>query len=131
MFERYSETARGTIFLARKEAIDAGASAIETDHLLIGVLHEPLEWLEAVCPDLRADKIRTEPQGGPCEQTNVPLSNQSKRAIAYAAEEAERLHHSWIGREHIVLGLLREEECVACRILREYGADLKVLRRRI
>ena len=54
---------------------------------------------------------------------DLPFSNESKRVLAYAAEEAERLGHKHIGTEHLLLGLLREEKCLAAQILQERGAE--------
>ncbi|HXR39101.1 MAG TPA: Clp protease N-terminal domain-containing protein [Terracidiphilus sp.] len=58
----------------------------------------------------------------------MPLSSECKRALAYGAEEAERLGNPRIGVEHLLLGLLREEGCFATRILRDHGADLDRIR---
>jgi len=59
---------------------------------------------------------------------DLPLSNECKRVLAYAAEEAERLSHKHIGTEHLLLGLLREEKCFAAEILHERGLRLSTIR---
>src|SRR6202022_809261 len=59
---------------------------------------------------------------------DLPLSNECKRVLAYAAEEAERLSHKHIGTEHLLLGLLREEKCFAAEILQERGLELPAVR---
>ena len=59
---------------------------------------------------------------------DLPLSNECKRVLAYAAEEAERLSHKHIGTEHLLLGLLREEKCFAAEILHERGLRLATIR---
>jgi Uma2 family endonuclease len=62
---------------------------------------------------------------------DLPLSHEAKRALAYGAEEGERLQHKQIGTEHLLLGLLREEKCFAAQLLREQGVTLKLLRERV
>ena len=59
---------------------------------------------------------------------DLPLSDECKRILAYAAEEAERLNHRHIGTEHLLLGILREEKCLAAKILQERGLRLNTIR---
>src|SRR6516162_7220486 len=131
MFERYSEKARRVIFFSRYEASQFGSPYIETEHLLLGILREDKSLTNRFLRSHAAvESIRKQIEGqtpaGEKTATSVdlPLSNQSKRVLAYAAEEAERLADSHIGAEHLLLGLLREEKCLAARILTERGLQL-------
>jgi hypothetical protein len=135
MFERYTEKARRVIFFARYEASQFGSPYIETEHLLLGLLRETntlISKLEAngtSAEDIR-ENVASRTTLGEKIPTSVdlPLSNASKRVLAYAAEEAERLDHSHIGSEHLILGLLREEDGLAGQLLTDAGLNLQSLR---
>jgi bifunctional UDP-N-acetylglucosamine pyrophosphorylase/glucosamine-1-phosphate N-acetyltransferase len=135
MFERYTEKARRVIFFARYEACQFGSPTIETEHLLLGLLREDKaltnrflhahDYAESIRKQIEAhttirEKFET--------TVDLPLSNESKRVIAYAAEDSERLGHKHIGTEHLLLGLLREEKCLAAQILEERGVSLAQIR---
>jgi ATP-dependent Clp protease ATP-binding subunit ClpC len=135
MFERYTEKARRVIFFARYEASQFGSPYIETEHLLLGLLREDKALtnrflrshasVESIRKQIEAhttirEKVST--------SVDLPLSNECKRVLAYAAEEAERLSHKHIGTEHLLLGLLREEKCFASEILQERGLKLAQIR---
>ncbi len=135
MFERYTEKARQTIFFARYEASQFGSRAIETEHLLLGLLRQDKELTSAYLPSqsaLESVRRQIEERAAPREKLSVsvdlPLSNESKRVLNHAADEAERLGHRHIGTEHLLLGLLREEKCFAAQILRERGLELTAAR---
>jgi hypothetical protein len=135
MFERYTEKARRTIFHARHEAQQLGSSNIETEHLLLGLLHENTALTNHLSGPVASDEsIRRQiEQHTPTREkvaasVDTPLTNESKRVLAYAAEEADRLAHRHIGTEHLLLGLLREEKSFGAKILTERGLGLKALR---
>ena len=135
MFERYSEKARRVIFFARYEASQFGSPYIETEHLLLGILREDkaltnrfLRSHAAVESIRQQIESQTTSREKTATSVDLPLSNESKRVLAYAAEEAERLADSHIGAEHLLLGLLREEKCFAARILTERGLQLSQVR---
>jgi len=133
VFERYTEKARLVIFFARFQATRSGSPCIETEHLLLGLLHESHETMRLLPRDSEESirkqiDARTNVPPGASTSVDLPLSNESKRALAYAAEEAERLAHRHIGAEHLLLGLLREQRCFAAEILRERGVSLEKLR---
>jgi Clp amino terminal domain, pathogenicity island component len=134
MFERYTEGARRTIFFARYEATQTASAYIDTEHLLLGLFREDKALFKQLLPGVDYESIRKEVAAAIDEakklppSTDLPLSNASKRALAYGAEEAERLNHHHIGTEHLLLGLLREEEGTAAKFLRQYGADLIKMR---
>ena len=138
MFERYTEKARRSIFFARYEASNFGSPFIETEHLLLGLLRESQALTTRLLGSRGSvESIRKQvEQNTPVRekiQTSVdlPLSNECKRALAYAAEEAERLSHHYIGTEHLALGLLREDKSFAAKILTEYGVELGTLRKEL
>jgi len=127
MFERFSETARRSVFFARYEASAMASGYIETEHLLLGLLREDhglrRRLSTAAMESIRRKVEQRYPGGGKEISTSVdmPVSHQVKRALGYAAEEAEKLGHKVIDCGHLVLGLLRVEECAAAGILREHG----------
>ena len=138
MFERYTEKARRSIFFARYEASNFGSPFIETEHLLLGLLRES----QALTTRLFGSRAGVESIRKQVEQhtpvrekiqtsVDLPLSNECKRALAYAAEEAQQLRHDYIGTEHLVLGLLREDRSFAAKILAEYSVELGTLRKEL
>src|SRR5215470_3901320 len=135
MFERYTEKARRVIFFARYEASQFGSPYIETEHLLLGLLREDKALTNRFLRShASVESIRKQIEGHTTIREKVstsvdlPLSNECKRVLAYAAEEAERLSHKHIGTEHLLLGLLREEKCFAAKILHERGLRLASIR---
>jgi hypothetical protein len=129
LFERFTEPARRIIFFARDEAIRLRSAYIETEHLLLGILREdkllpselPAGALEAIqrrIEELQSPGLSAVPKGA-----DVPLSRESKHVLAFADEESKTLRHKIIDCGHLVLGLLREENCLAAGLLREHGID--------
>jgi ATP-dependent Clp protease ATP-binding subunit ClpC len=135
MFERYTEKARRVIFFARYEASQFGSPYIETEHLLLGLLREDKALTNRFLRSHASiESIRKQIEGRTTIREKVstsvdlPLSQECKRVLAYAAEEAERLSHKHIGTEHLLLGLLREDKCFAAEILHERGLRLSTIR---
>jgi ATP-dependent Clp protease ATP-binding subunit ClpA len=135
MFERYTEKARRVIFFARYEASQFGASQIEAEHILLGLLREDKSpFLRNLCRSLDHESVRRETEGRMIsrDRTSVnidlPLSIEAKRVLTFATEESEKLRHRHIGTEHLLLGLLREESSVAAEILYENGIRLTDVR---
>jgi hypothetical protein len=135
MFERYTEKARRVIFFARYEASEFGAPCIETEHILLGLLKEDDALTHRFLPSIKPvdsirQSIRAVTPARPKISTSVdlPLSHESKRVLAYAAEEANLLNHKHLGTEHLLLGLLREENGLAATLLRERGVTLEHVR---
>ncbi|HXJ92753.1 MAG TPA: ATP-dependent Clp protease ATP-binding subunit [Terriglobia bacterium] len=135
MFERYTEKARRVIFFARYEASQFGSPHIETEHLLLGLLREDkalanrfLRSHSSIESVRRQIEGRTTLREKVSTSVDLPLSQECKRVLTYAAEEAERLSHKHIGTEHLLLGLLREEKSFAAEILHERGLRLSTLR---
>ena len=124
MFERYTEKARRVIFFARYEASQFGASQIEAEHILLGLIREDKNLTNRFFHRAQAniDLIRKEIEGRTILRdrisTNIdlPLSSEAKRVLNYAIEESERLGNRHIGTEHLLLGLMREENSIAAEI---------------
>ncbi len=136
MFERYTERARRVIFFARYEASQLGSNSIETEHLLLGLIREGKGLTSRIFSKshLSMESIRKEIEGRALYRdkvstsVDIPLSLESKRVLGYGSEEAERMLHNYIGTEHILLGLMREEKSVAAGILGEKGMRLSAVR---
>jgi hypothetical protein len=135
VFERYTEKARRVIFFARYEASEFGSPEIESEFLLLGILREEkyavIRWVgegdwQAILREEVAKRVYT----GPKTSTSVdlPLSSEAKRVLAYAAEEADRLRHQYIGVEHLFLGLLREPSSRIGKVLIARGLDANAVR---
>src|SRR5690242_9724813 len=127
--------ARRVIFFARYEASQFGSPYIETEHLLLGLLREDKALTNRFLRSHASiESIRKQVEGHiPVREkvstsVELPLSQECKRVLAYAAEEAERLAHKHIGTEHLLLGLLREDKSFAAEILHERGLRLSTLR---
>jgi ATP-dependent Clp protease ATP-binding subunit ClpC len=138
MFETYTEKARRVIFFARFEASQFGSSSIETEHLLLGLLRED----RALAHRLRqsgtsVESIRTQIEARTTVHEKVstsvdmPVSEEVKRVLGSATEEAERLAHKHVSTEHLLLGLLREEKCFAAEILEGCGLRLATIREEV
>jgi ATP-dependent Clp protease ATP-binding subunit ClpC len=136
MFEKYTEKARRVIFFARFEVSEHGASTIETEHLLLGLLREDKVLLSRFLPaDVSIEALREQIESridkGEKISTSIeiPLSEESKRVLKYAAEESKDLSHQHIGTEHLLLGLLHEQESLALGVLRENGMNYSDMRK--
>jgi hypothetical protein len=129
MFERFTEHARRSIFFARYEASTLGTLQITTEELLLGILREDktvaMRLHAGAAEAIRKEVEQLAPPKGERVPTSVdmPLSHETKRSIAYAAEEADALHHKFIDTPHLVLGLLREETSPAAKLLRKHGLE--------
>jgi ATP-dependent Clp protease ATP-binding subunit ClpC len=137
MFERFTEKARRVIFFGRYEASQFGSPYIESEHLLLGLLREDkaltarflrLEGLGSVREEIEKNTVARPPTS---TSVDLPLSNECRRALAYASEEADALSHKHIGTEHLLMGLLREEKCFAAHLLIERGVNLEDLRKQL
>ena len=133
MFEKYTDKARKVIFFARYEASQYGSSHIEVPHLLLGLIRENFQTIRRVANIDPGTLHRALEPLCPTSQdrqsihVDLPLSHSCKRALTFAAEEAERLAHAHIGTEHLLLGVLREDGPEA-RALRSLGIELEAAR---
>jgi ATP-dependent Clp protease ATP-binding subunit ClpC len=128
MFERYTETARRAIFYSRFMANQTGSAEIDTEHLLLGLLRADMglanrflgsPWAaEQIWKKIEQSKPIREITPGPVD---LPLNSVCKRVLLAAAEEADQLSSKKIRTEHLLLGLLRNENCLAAELLHERG----------
>ena len=135
MFERYTEPARRVIFFARYEASQFGSATIESEHFLLGLFREDEEGLQRFLPaSATIEEIRRQIQGQvPVHEKtstsiDIPLSDECKQILSHTAEESMELGHSYIHTSHLLLGVLGEENCLAAKILKGLGLELKSVR---
>ena len=139
LFNRFTLRADQVLFYARSEVSQIGSSAVEPEHILLGLLDEGkglgsriLARTGIALDDLRSDIVRRLTGGEKVpESDEIPFSASCERALQYAAEEADRLLHSYIGTEHLLLGLLREERSVAAEVLAARGLRIEAVREAI
>src|SRR3990172_7099294 len=147
MFEKYTEKARRVIFMARYEVSEFGASSIEPEHLLLGLLRKDISLVTRFIPaNVPVEMIRGQVESRMPKReriptsVEIPLSQTSKDVLKYAHEESENLKHRHIGTEHLLLGLLhqkksrrflRKKESVAEKVMRENGLELAQVRQQI
>jgi ATP-dependent Clp protease ATP-binding subunit ClpC len=133
MFDRFTERARKVIALAREEAGRLGHDYIGTEHLLLGLIREGGGVAAAVLENLSVDleRVRLEVEklvvigGGTLTLGEVPFTPRAKKVLELSVEEAQSLSHNYIGTEHLLLGLIREGEGVAAKVLESLGAKLE------
>jgi hypothetical protein len=135
MFERYTEKARRTIYFGRYEASQFGSPFIESEHLLLGLLREDKSLVNtflhshAALESIRRQvEERTVTREKVSTSVDLPLSNECTRILAYAMEEADKFSHKFIGTEHLFLGVLRQHDCFAAKLLVERGIALEMAR---
>ncbi len=134
MFERFTEKARRTIFFARYEANALGSPNIECEHLLLGLLREDPDLARGIfespeAPAAIRREIEAHRRGEKLTTSmDLPLSHESKRVLAYAAEEAEQANNLAISTKHLLLGLLREENSAVANLLARHGVQLNRVR---
>jgi hypothetical protein len=136
MFERYTEKARRVIFFARYEGGQLCSPYIHPEHLLLGLLREDHQLFRRFLPGCNIRTLQQEIQQKAQEEASepsptsvdIPLSDQTRQLLKFAADEADALKHRHIGTEHLLLGILREDT-FAASILRVGGANLDILRR--
>jgi ATP-dependent Clp protease ATP-binding subunit ClpA len=138
MFERYTEKARRVIFFARYEASQYGSSAIETHHVLLGLVREDPALLRrllgqvGVATSIRSEIERHTTQGKRVSTSvEMPLSDECKKVLRQAAEEADRLRQRHVGTEHLLVGMLGVEGSLAARLLQERGLKLGAAREQL
>jgi ATP-dependent Clp protease ATP-binding subunit ClpC len=138
MFERFTERARRVIILAQEEAKRLNHSAVGTEHILLGIVREGEGVASKVLESLNIspDRVRAEIESaiGRGERTpyeEVAFTPRAKKVLELALDEARRLGHNYIGTEHLLLGLIREGEGVAARVLEAMGADLERVRAQV
>ncbi|HEV8260546.1 MAG TPA: Clp protease N-terminal domain-containing protein [Burkholderiales bacterium] len=132
MFERYTEKARRVIFFARYEASTFGSPAIDTEHLLLGLVREHGSFQQMINVPLAAIRTEIEKHHPVRAKTptnvDLPFSEAARRALESAAHEADQFGHRHIGTEHLLLGLLLEERGLAQTILTKLGVQAGAVR---
>src|SRR5258705_8208601 len=138
MFERFTERARQVVVLAQQEARTLKHNYIGTEHILLGLLREEeglaarvLESLDITVERVRAQVVRIVGSGEEVTSGQIPFTPRAKKVLELALREALSLGHNYIGTEHILLGLVRENEGVAARILLDFDADAEKIRNEI
>src|SRR5213593_3645496 len=138
MFERFTERARQVVVLAQDEARTLNHNYIGTEHVLLGLLRQEegvgarvLETLGVTLEDVRAQVARIVGEGEEVASGQIPFTPRAKKVLELALKEALSLGHNYIGTEHILLGLVRENEGVAARILLDFDADSEKIRNEV
>ena len=138
MFERFSDRGRRVVVLAQEEARLLGHGYIGTEHLLLGIVHEgegvAARALESLGIELRAVRRKVEEtvgRGDDQPEGHIPFTPHAKKVLELSLREALQFGHDYIGTEHVLLGLIRESDGVAARVLVGSGADLSTVRRAV
>lgn len=138
LFNRFTERARTVMQLARQESTDFKHDYIGTEHILIGLIQEDAGLAAAALRQLgvTVDAVRTKlesmvPASDKPASNKVPFTPMTKKSLEIAVSKASELGHNYIGTEHLLLGIIEDEESVASRILLALNTDLEVLRTEI
>jgi ATP-dependent Clp protease ATP-binding subunit ClpC len=138
MFERFTDRARRVVVLAQEEARMLNHNYIGTEHILLGLAHEgesvaakALESLGISLETVRREVEEIIGQGQSAPAGHIPFTPRAKKVLELSLREALQLGHSYIGPEHLLLGLVREGEGVAAQVLQKQGADLKRVRQEV
>src|SRR5881628_1491668 len=138
MWQRFTERARRVVFFAQEEAGRLGENYVGTEHLLLGLVRENdsvaariLERLGVPLGRIRSDIERQVTRGHGNSGQDMQLTPRAKRVIDLSYEEARQLNNNYIGTEHLLLGLIREGDGLAARVLVKLGADLERTRREV
>jgi ATP-dependent Clp protease ATP-binding subunit ClpC len=136
MQERFTERVRKVISLARQEAVRLYHDHIGTEHLLLGLVKEGEGVAAVVLTNLgiNLDDLRRAVENSVTTGSEtlvlgeVPLNQEARSALNYAVDEARKMNHTYIGTEHLLLGLLREERGLGCQVLQSLGVEIDLVR---
>jgi ATP-dependent Clp protease ATP-binding subunit ClpC len=138
MWQRFTERARKVVFYAQEEAQRFGEGYVSTEHLLLGLVRESdsvaarvLEKLGVSLNRIRAEVEKQLPRGDARPSQDMTLTPRAKRVIDLAYDEARNLNNNYIGTEHLLLGLIREGDGLAGRVLAKLGVELEKARREV
>jgi ATP-dependent Clp protease ATP-binding subunit ClpA len=138
VFERFTERAQQAVNLAQDEARALKHNYLGTEHILLGLLREDeglaarvLESFDITVEEVRAQVARIVGQGDEVMRGQIPFTPRAKKVLELAVRESLSLGHNYIGTEHILLGIVRENEGVAARILLDFDADAATIRDKI
>jgi ATP-dependent Clp protease ATP-binding subunit ClpA len=135
MFERFTERARQVVVFAQDEARLLKHNYIGTEHILLGLLREEeglaarvLEGLDVTVEEVRAQVAHIVGEGDEVMTGQIPFTPRAKKLLELALRESQSLGHNYIGTEHVLLGLVRENEGVAARILLDFDVEAETVR---
>ena len=138
MWQRFTERARKVVFYAQEEAQKFGEGYVSTEHLLLGLVRESdsvaarvLDKLGVSLNRVRAEVEKQLPRGDARPNQDMTLTPRAKRVIDLAYDEARNLNNNYIGTEHLLLGLIREGDGLAGRVLAKLGVELEKARREV
>jgi ATP-dependent Clp protease ATP-binding subunit ClpC len=138
MFERFTDRARRVVVLAQDEARRLNHDYIGTEHILLGLIHEgegvAAKALESLGISLNAVRQEVEQiigRGQQAHSGHIPFTPRAKKVMELSLRESLQLGHNYIGTEHILLGLIREGDGVAAKVLVKLGADLNRVRQQV
>lgn len=139
MFDKFTDRARKVIFLARQEAERLRHDYIGTEHILMGLLKEGTGMAANILENLDVDPNRVYmelesmivPGNASATMGQLPFTPRTKKMLEYALEEMRNLGHNYIGTEHILLGMIREEESEAAQVMINLGIDLNKVRQEV
>ena len=138
MFERFTDRARRVVVLAQEESRMLNHNYIGTEHILLGLIHEgegvaalTLDSLSISLEAVRREVEQIIGEGQAAQAGHIPFTPRAKKVLELSLREALQLGHNYIGTEHILLGLIREGEGVAARVLQKLGADLNRVRQTV
>jgi ATP-dependent Clp protease ATP-binding subunit ClpC len=138
LFDRFTESARQVIVLAQDEARALKHNYLGTEHLLLGLLREEsglasrvLQSLDMTLEEVRAQVARIVGEGETVATGQIPFTPRAKKALEFSLKEALSLNHNYVGTEHLLLGLVRENDGVAAGILLDFDAHAEKIRNEI
>ena len=138
MFQRFSDSARRVVVLAQEEARKLNHNYIGTEHLLLGLIQEgegvaakALESVQVNIDAVRGQVVEIIGRGSSPPSGHIPFTPRAKKVLELSLREALQLGHNYIGTEHILLGIIREGEGVAAKVLVKLGIDLERLRNQV
>jgi len=138
MWQRFTERARRVVFFAQEEAGRLGENYVSTEHLLLGLVRENdsvaariLDRMGVSLGRIRSETERQITRGDGRLGSDMQLTPRCKRVIDLAYDEARQLSNNYIGTEHLLLGLIREGEGLAGRVLAKLGVELERTRREV
>ena len=138
MFQRFSDSARRVVVLAQEEARKLNHNYIGTEHLLLGLIQEgegiaarALEAVQVNLDTVRSQVVEIIGRGSTPPSGHIPFTPRAKKVLELSLREALQLGHNYIGTEHIMLGLIREGEGVAAKVLVKLWVDLELLRNQV
>src|SRR3989304_3711691 len=138
MFERFTEKARRIVVYAQEEARMLNQNYIGTEHLLLGLIREEegiaaraIKNLNINLEDVRTQIEDIIGRGTSTPSAHIPFTPRAKKVLELSLRESLQLGHNYIGTEHILLGLIREGEGIAARVLINLGADMEKVRNQV